>query len=208
MIVGHVISRLVRGLAVGVVHRWFTSLLVVGLIAGIVYGLAAQGLIQVPGLSPTPDALGFVPTSNDVREMVVQEIRPLQSRSGELERIDLILKEKAGNRRLVMAVGQSEAMAIFADLSAIQSRAKPKIEGPTSYDLMRSLVTELGGTVNRVVVNNVTNETFYAKVIMSTESRMVEVDSRPSDAIALALRARVPIFAESSVLDKAGVSGS
>jgi bifunctional DNase/RNase len=208
VIVGHVISRFVRGLAVGIVHRWFTSLLVVGLIAGTVYGLAAQGLIQVPGLTPAPDALGFVPTSTDVREMVVQEIRPLQSRSGELERIDLILKEKAGNRRLVMAVGQSEAMAIFSDLSAIQSRAKPKIEGPTSYDLMRSLVTELGGTVNRVVVNNVTNETFYAKVIMSTESRMVEVDSRPSDAIALALRARVPIFAESSVLDKAGVNGS
>ena len=59
----------------------------------------------------------------------------------------------------------------------------------------RSLVQELGGTVNRVVVNNVTNETFYAKVIMSTDSRQVEVDSRPSDAIALALRARVPIFA-------------
>ena len=207
MIVGHVISRLVRGLAVGIVHRWFTSLLVVGLIAGTVYGLAVQGLIQVPGLTPTPDAVGSV-APTDVREMVVQEIRPLQSRSGELERIDLILKEKAGNRRLVMAVGQSEAMAIFADLNALQSRAKPKIEGPTSYDLMRSLVTELGGTVNRVVVNNVTNETFYAKVIMSTESRMVEVDSRPSDAIALALRARVPIFAESSVLDKAGVSGS
>ena len=208
MIVGHVVSRLVRGLAVGIVHRWFTSLLVVGLIAGVVYGLAVQGLVQIPGLTPTPDALGFVATSNDVREMVVQEILPRQSRSGELERIDLILKEKAGNRRLVMAVGQSEAMAIFSDLAALQSRAKPKIEGPTSYDLMRSLVTELGGTVNRVVVNNVTNETFYAKVIMSTDSRMVEVDSRPSDAIALALRARVPIFAESSVLDRAGVSGS
>src|SRR5688572_14228929 len=82
VIVGHVISRFVRGLAVGIVHRWFTSLLVVGLIAGTVYGLAAQGLIQVPGLTPVPDALGFVPTSTDVREMVVQEIRPLQSRSG------------------------------------------------------------------------------------------------------------------------------
>ena len=107
-----------------------------------------------------------------------------------------------------MSVGQSEAMAIFADLTAMRSRAKPKIDAPTSYDLMRSLVQELGGTVNRVVVNNVTNETFYAKVIMSTDNRLVEVDSRPSDAIALALRARVPIFAESSVLDKAGVSGS
>ena len=204
MIVGHVIARLARGMVVGIVHRWFTSLLVVGLIAGAVYGLAAQGLIQVPGLTPTPDAVGAVPTSTDVREMVVEEIRPI--RGG--EQISLILKEKAGNRRLVMSVGQSEALAIFVDLSALQSRAKPKVESPTSYDLMRSLVQELGGTVNRVVVNNVSNETFYAKVIMSTDSRQVEVDSRPSDAIALALRARVPIFAESSVLDKAGVSGS
>ena len=204
MIVGHVLSRLVRGMAVGIVHRWFTSLLVVGLIAGAVYGLAVQGLIQVPGLTPAPDAVSSAPTSTDVREMVVEEIRPI--RGG--EQINLILKEKAGNRRLVMSVGQSEALAIFVDLSALQSRAKPKVESPTSYDLMRSLVQELGGTVNRVVVNNVSNETFYAKVIMSTESRQVEVDSRPSDAIALALRARVPIFAESSVLDKAGVSGS
>jgi len=191
-------------MAAGIVHRWVTSLLVVGLIAGTVYGLAVQGMIQVPGLTPSPDSAASAPTSTDVREMVVEEIRPI--RGG--EQINLILKEKAGNRRLVMSVGQSEALAIFVDLSAIQSRAKPKVESPTSYDLMRSLVQELGGTVNRVVVNNVTNETFYAKVIMSTETRQVEVDSRPSDAIALALRARVPIFAESSVLDKAGVSGS
>ena len=204
MIVGHVLARLARGMVAGVVHRWFTSLLVVGLIAGAVYGLAAQGIINVPGLTPAPDAVGSAAASTDVREMVVEEIRPV--RGG--EQINLILKEKAGNRRLVMSVGQSEALAIFVDLSALQSRAKPKVESPTSYDLMRSLVQELGGTVNRVVVNNVSNETFYAKVIMSTESRQVEVDSRPSDAIALALRARVPIFAESSVLDKAGVSGS
>ena len=204
MIVVHVITRLVRGMAVGIVHRWFTSLLAIGLILGAGYGLAVQGLIQVPGITPDPDSVGSAPTSSDVREMVVEEIRPI--RGG--EQINLILKEKAGNRRLVMSVGQSEALAIFVDLSALQSRAKPKVESPTSYDLMRSLVQELGGTVNRVVVNNVSNETFYAKVIMSTESRHIEVDSRPSDAIALALRARVPIFAESSVLDKAGVSGS
>ena len=204
MIVGHTIARLVRGMVAGIVHHWVTSLLVVGLIAGAVYGLAVQGMIQVPGLTPSPDSAASALTSTDLREMVVQEIRPI--RGG--EQINLILKEKAGNRQLVMSVGQSEALAIFVDLSALQSRAKPKVESPTSYDLMRSLVQELGGTVNRVVVNNVSNETFYAKVIMSTESRQVEVDSRPSDAIALALRARVPIFAESSVLDKAGVSGS
>jgi bifunctional DNase/RNase len=204
VIVGHVLNRLVRGMVVGIVHRWFISLLTLGLIVGGVYGLAVQGVIQIPGLVVSPESTASEPTSVDVREMLVEEIRPV--RNG--EQINLILKEKGGNRRLVMTVGQSEALAIYSDLSALQTRAKPKIESPTSYDLMRSLVQELGGTVSRVVVSNVSNETFYAKVIMSTESRQVEVDSRPSDAIALALRARVPIFAEASVLDRAGVSGS
>jgi len=204
VIVGHVLQRLVRGMVVGIVHRWVTSLLVLGLIGGLVYGLAVQGMIEIPGLVLTPEQTASAPTSADVREMLVEEIRPV--RGG--EQINLILKEKAGSRRLVMTVGQSEALAIYTDLSALQSRAKPKIESPTSYDLMRSLVQELGGTVSRVVVSNVSNETFYAKVIMSTDTRQVEVDSRPSDAIALALRARVPIFAEASVLDRAGVSGS
>jgi uncharacterized protein len=205
VIVGHVLNRLVRGMVVGIVHRWFISLLTLGLIAGAVYGLAVQGMIQIPGLVLTPDTTSAsAATSADVREMLVEEIRPV--RNG--EQINLILKEKGGTRRLVMSVGQSEALAIYSDLSALQTRAKPKIESPTSYDLMRSLVQELGGTVSRVVVSNVSNETFYAKVIMSTDTRQVEVDSRPSDAIALALRARVPIFAEVSVLDRAGVSGS
>lgn len=208
MIVGHIFYRLVRGMAVGIVHRWFISLLTLGLIGGVVYGLAVQGVIQIPGLVLTPDtSTSAQATSADVREMQVEEIRPV--RGG--EQINLILKEKAGNRRLVMSVGQSEALAIYSDLSAVQPRTstapRPKIDSPTSYDLMRSLVQELGGTVSRVVVSNVSNETFYAKVVMSTDSRQVEVDSRPSDAIALALRARVPIFAEASVLDRAGVSG-
>jgi bifunctional DNase/RNase len=204
VIVGHVVKRLARGMAVGIVRRWFVSLLTIGLIAGVFYALAVQGLIQVPGLTPSPESRATASTSSDVREMVVEDIRPV--RGG--DQINLVLKEKSGNRRLVMSVGQTEALAIFSDLSALQARARPKIDAPTSYDLMRSLVQELGGTVNRVVVSNVSNETFYAKVIMSTETRQVEVDSRPSDAIALALRARVPIFAEASVLDRAGVSGS
>jgi bifunctional DNase/RNase len=184
----------------GVVHRWFITLLTLGLIGGVAYALAAQGMI--PGVTvPASMMASTSPQSTgDVREMSVEEIRP--NRTG--DQITLILKEKGGNRRLVMAVGQSEALAIYSDMNR---QARLQVEPPTSYDLMRSLVQELGGTVNRVVVNNVTNETFYAKVIMSTESRQVEVDSRPSDAIALALRAHVPIFAEVSVLDRAGVVG-
>ena len=74
-----------------------------------------------------------------------------------------------------------------------------------TYDLMRSMIKELGGQISRVIVNNVTDTTFYAKVVMNSEGRQIEIDSRPSDAIALALRAKAPIFAEGSVLDKAGV---
>jgi bifunctional DNase/RNase len=206
VIVGHVVKRLVRGMAVGMVRRWFTTLLTLGLVGGVVYALAVQGIVQLPGVTPASEdaSSGAATTTTDPREMVVEEIRPI--RNG--EQINLILKEKSGNRRLVMSIGQSEAVAIFVDWSVLQQRARPKIDSPTSYDLMRSLVKELGGNVDRVVVNNVSNETFYAKVIMSTDSRRVEVDSRPSDAIALALRAHVPIFAEASVLDRAGVTGS
>jgi bifunctional DNase/RNase len=158
---------------------------------------------MIPGVT-LPSSLAPAAASvgpSDVREMSVEEIRP--NRAG--DQITLILKEKRGNRRLVMAVGQSEALAIYADLNR---QVRLTVEPPTSYDLMRSLVQQLGGTVNRVVVSNVTNETFYAKVVMSKDNSQIEVDSRPSDAIALALRAHVPIFAEASVLDRAGVSGS
>ncbi|MCC6420928.1 MAG: bifunctional nuclease family protein [Gemmataceae bacterium] len=203
MVVGHIAKRLVRGMVLGVVRRWFTSLLVVGLVLGTGFGLVSQGALRLPGIAAGGLGSGAT-TSTDVREMMVEDIRAARNN----EQITLVLKEKLGNRRLVMAVGQSEALAIVTDFSAMQSRARPKIDAPTSYDLMRSLVKELGGDVSRVVVNNVSNETFYAKVIMNHDSRQVEVDSRPSDAIALALRARVPIFAEASVLDKAGVSGS
>jgi len=186
-------------MAVGIVHRWFTTLVTLGLIAGAAYGLVAQGMIPGVALpSFLTTTVMSAPTSSDMREMAVEEIRP--NRAG--DQITLILKEKRGTRRLVMAVGQSEALAIYSDMNR---QARLQVEPPTSYDLMRSLVQELGGTVNRVVVSNVTNETFYAKVIMTTDSRQVEVDSRPSDAIALALRAHVPIFAEASVLDRAGV---
>lgn len=200
MIVAHILKRLVRGMVLGIVHRWFVTLLALGLIGGGAYALISQGMIPGVTLPASMLPAASVPTSSDVREMTVEDIR--QSRSG--DQITLILKEKSGNRRLVMAVGMGEALVIASDLNR---QARLQVEPPTSYDLMRSLVQELGGTVNRVVVNNVSNETFYAKVIMTTESRQFEVDSRPSDAIALALRARAPIFAEASVLDRAGVVG-
>lgn len=199
MKVGHVVKRLVRGVAVGIVRRWVTSLLVLVMVGGIVYGLASQGIIAVPGLSPSGSG-GATAATGEVREMVVEEIRSSNSQQAQMV---LILKEKGGNRRLTMNVGPSEALAVASDMNGGVPRGRMSVEPPTSYDLMRTLVKELGASVNRVVVTNVTNDTYYAKVVMNTDSRQVEVESRPSDAIALALRARVPIFAATSVLDQA-----
>lgn len=146
-----------------------------------------QGLWKLPGQSDGDTGTAM--------EMAIEGLEPNRQVGG----ANLVLREKRGNRRLVVVVGPMEALAIQADLNGVRS------DRPMTYDLMGTLVKELGGQVNRVVVNNVNETTFYAKVIMNSEGRLVEVDSRPSDAIALALRAKAPIFAEASVLDKAGV---
>lgn len=205
MIVGHVIARVIRGLAIGMVRRWFTTLIALVLIGGGGLALASRG--SMPGVPPIQApwdvAAGGASATSDTREMVVEKVEPLPNR----QRIDLYLKEKNGNRRLVMAVGQGEALAILADQNPSLARAN-QIEAPPTYDLMRTLVRELGGSVDRVVVNSVTSTEFQAKVVMSAATGTVEVDSRPSDAIVLALRSKAPIYAEASVLDKAGVAGT
>ena len=202
MVLGHVLARVVRGLVVGMVRRWFITLLALVLVGGGVLALASHGLVPgVPAGQLAWGGSGAASGPSDTREMIVEEVRPV--RNG--ERIDLYLKEKNGNRRLVMAVDQGEARAILADQNPNLARAN-QIEAPPAYDLMRALVRELGGSVDRVVVNNVTDTAFQAKVIMSAASGTVEVDSRPSDAIVLALRAKAPIYAEASVLEKAGLT--
>lgn len=199
MVVGHVLARVVRGMAVGLVRHWFATLVALVVIGGGGLALASRGLL--PFQTPWDGAAVAASGSLDTREMIVEEVRPV--RNG--ERIDLYLKEKNGNRRLVMAVGQSEALAIFADLNS-SAPANRRIESPKTYDLMRSLVQELGGSVDHVIVNNVSDTTFFAKVIMNGVNGPIEVESRPSDAIALALRSKAPIYADVSVLDKVGVT--
>jgi uncharacterized protein len=202
VIVGHVVRRLVRGVAGGMMRHWIISLLVIIMFTGAGYAMISQGLIPIPGLSPVAAAgSGASATSGEVREMVVEEIRSNNQQTQML----MILREKGGTRRLVMNVGPSEALAVASDMDPGQrQRGRATIEPPTSYDLMRTLVKELGGSVSRVVVTSFANDTFYAKVVMNTDTRLVEVESKPSDAVALALRARVPIFAATSVLDQVG----
>ena len=111
----------------------------------------------------------------------------------------VMLKEKAGDRHLPIWVGHFEADAI-----AIPMQNVP-VTRPMTHDLLGGVIGQLGAKLTQVVINELADETFYAKLLIDIDGRQVEVDSRPSDAIALAIRAKVPIFVEESVLDQAGM---
>ena len=111
----------------------------------------------------------------------------------------VILKEKESDRYLPIWVGPAEADAIAVKLQDVS------VPRPLTHDLLNSVIGTMGGTVSHIVVSDLQNDTFYAKIILNVDGKTVEVDSRPSDAIALAVRTRVTIFAEQVVLDKAGI---
>jgi len=111
----------------------------------------------------------------------------------------VILKEKDGERYLPIWIGPAEADSIAIKL---QDVAVPR---PLTHDLLRSAIESLGARVTSIIVNDLRNDTFYAKLILIVDGKDMEIDSRPSDAIALAVRVEVPIYADESVLDKAGI---
>ncbi len=111
----------------------------------------------------------------------------------------VILKEKAADRYLPIWIGLAEADAIAVKLQDI---AVPR---PLTHDLLTSVLKALGAVVDYIIVNDLRNDTFYAKINLSVDGKRLEIDSRPSDAIALAVRVKAPIYAEESVLEKAGI---
>ena len=111
----------------------------------------------------------------------------------------MILKEKVNDRYLPIWIGQFEANAIAM---RIQGMAP---ERPITHDLMSTTFGELGISVNRIVVTALSEEVFFARLHLQQNGREVDIDSRPSDAIALAVRFDCPIFVAADVLDRAGV---
>jgi len=114
----------------------------------------------------------------------------------------VLLKENDGERFLPIWVGMFESEAIAMRL---QGAAVPR---PLTHDLLANMVGELGGTLKYVVVNDLSESTFYARIAVERNGELRLVDSRPSDAIALALRAQIPIYAEDGVMAKAGIVSS
>ena len=109
----------------------------------------------------------------------------------------VILKDKLGERVLSIWVGIFEANAIALQ---IENVATPR---PMTHDLLRNIIIDLDGSVDRVVVSDLKDNTFFAIIHLTVRGERIAVDARPSDAIALALRTRSPILVEESVIDNA-----
>ncbi len=111
----------------------------------------------------------------------------------------VILKEKKSGRYLPIFIGNSEADAIIAHLH------KVKAPRPQTHDLIKSIFGELGARVSHIVVNDLSNDVYYARINVELEGRHHEIDARPSDAIAVAIRLQAPIYCEEAVLEKGAV---
>ena len=111
----------------------------------------------------------------------------------------LILKEMNGNRRLPIIIGAFEAQSIALEMEGI------KPPRPLTHDLMKNIIDTFGVSLQDVLINELRDGTFYAKITIEGVSENQEVDSRPSDAIALAVRYGVPIFVAEEVLNEAGI---
>lgn len=109
----------------------------------------------------------------------------------------IILRDKDGQRVLPIWVGVFEANAIALQIDNVTT---PR---PMTHDLLRNVIQDLHGTIERIVVSDLKDNTFYALIYLRVNGEVVAVDARPSDAIALALRARAPIFVEETVIDNA-----
>jgi bifunctional DNase/RNase len=111
----------------------------------------------------------------------------------------VLLKTADGNRFLPIWIGHPEAAA---SLMKLQSQAPPR---PMTHDLLSDLLEQLEAQVVRITVTELRENTFYAQITVQQDGREIEVDSRPSDAIALAIRAEAPIFAADRVIEESAI---
>jgi bifunctional DNase/RNase len=112
----------------------------------------------------------------------------------------VILKDVNAERYLPIWIGPYEAEAIALRL---QNR---EVARPLTHDLLNNVIQKMGGEVSYITVTDLRDDTFFGRITVRLNGRQVEIDSRPSDAIALAVRANVPIFVEDNVMAQAGVA--
>lgn len=111
----------------------------------------------------------------------------------------VILRDPSAKRFLPIWIGQFEATAILMEMQGV------KPSRPLTHDLLKSILDQLKASIQQVVITDLKDGTFFAKILVDIDSTTLTIDSRPSDAIALAVRAQAPIFAEENVLEKASI---
>ena len=112
----------------------------------------------------------------------------------------VVLKENDSDRYLPIWIGPFEADAITIQLQGVQA---PR---PLTHDLLKSFIRELGVRVSHVLVSELRNDTFFARIVVDVDGQSMEIDSRPSDAIALAVRVGAPIFVSEQVMGLASIT--
>lgn len=110
----------------------------------------------------------------------------------------VILRERDGTRVLPIWIGPAEASAIAMEMQGLRP---PR---PMTHDLLKSAIVGLGASVRRICISSVKDKTYYAEVWLSRDDHVFQLDARPSDSIALALRVQAPIFTDDSLLEESG----
>lgn len=140
------------------------------------------------------------PNSDDLQEKEVKVMGVYEhpEQSGGQPSAFVLLRD-AAERSVLILIGKFEAMSIWLALEGASA------DRPLTHDLLNNVITKMGGSVERILIDDLWNNTYYAKVTIGYDNKALEIDSRPSDAIALALRAKAPIYMAESVLERAAV---
>jgi bifunctional DNase/RNase len=129
-----------------------------------------------------------MPVQMELHKIIISEMQDEQI---------IWLREVDGERKFPIVIGSSEAMAIDRRLKGI---AAPR---PLTHDLLATIIEEMGGTLDHIEITDLKNHTFFATIHIKQDGKVLEIDSRPSDAIALGIASTVPIYVAEHVLDEA-----
>ena len=182
--------------------------LLVRIFARLLYRLRGQRVAVLFALVLAVAAGTYLLWRNSaVTEVQVAGVAPIEVSITDLRQqgasITVTLKEKNGNRRVAMNVGQAEALVIARE----RGQAPRQPDQLEAYDLMRSVIQEMGGRIDRVVVNDATQQQYFAQVIVSNAGELKVIRAKPADALALAVKTGAPIFVEDKVLEQFGLKG-
>lgn len=132
-------------------------------------------------------------------EKIQLEILGLSSSQSQSGSFALVLGEVAGNRRLPIIIGMFEAQAIAIEIEKITPNR------PMTHDLFKSFAHNFGFEINEIIISDLKEGVFFAKIVCTRDGQTIEIDSRPSDAIAIGLRFGVSIYSNESIMTEAGI---